>query len=144
MKVLSMIQPWASLFLSNEAHYETRTWNTKYRGSLAIHTSKKIDSNACNNDIIHSILSKQGLNKNNLPTGKIIGVCNLINCLKVIEDNQTSAVLEDGRIVSGNDYFLGDFRVGNYAWEVSNKEMLINYIPARGNLGLWDYDINSL
>ena len=59
MKVLSMIQPWASLFLSNEAHYETRTWNTKYRGSLAIHTSKKIDSNACNNEIIHSILSKQ-------------------------------------------------------------------------------------
>ncbi|EEL84774.1 hypothetical protein bcere0029_55030 [Bacillus cereus AH1272] len=52
--------------------------------------------------------------------------------------------MEDGRIVSGNDYFLGDFRVGNYAWEVSNKEMLINYIPARGKLGLWDYDINSL
>lgn len=84
------------------------------------------------------------MNKINLATGIIIGVCNLINCLKVIEDNQTSAVLEDGRIVSGNDYFLGDFRVGNYAWEVSNKEMLINYIPARGNLGLWDYDINSL
>lgn len=108
MKVLSMIQPWASLFLSNEAHYETRTWNTKYRGSLAIHTSKKIDSNACNNDIIHSILSKQGLNKNNLPTGKIIGVCNLINCLSLTEDNQGNTILEDGRIILDIEYSLGD------------------------------------
>lgn len=137
-----MIQPWASLFLFNEAQYETRTWKTKYRGPLAIHTSKKIDSNVCNHDTIQQLLSEHGLNKKNLPTGMIIGVCNLINCLKVIEDNQGSAVLEDGRIVSGNDYFLGDFRVGNYIWEVSNKEMLSDFIPAKGQLGLWEYDIN--
>jgi len=137
-----MIQPWASLFLFNEAQYETRTWKTKYRGPLAIHTSKKIDSNVCNNKAIQYLLSKHEVNRSNLPTGKIIGVCNLINCLKVIEDNQESAVLEDGRIVSGNDYFLGDFRVGNYIWEVSNKEMLIDFIPAKGKLGLWEYDIN--
>ncbi|GGI12969.1 2-oxoglutarate dehydrogenase E1 [Gottfriedia solisilvae] len=142
MKVLSMIQPWASLFLFNEAQYETRTWKTKYRGPLAIHTSKKIDSNVCHNNAIQHLLSKHELNRSNLPTGMIIGVCNLINCLKVIEDNQESAVLEDGRIVSGNDYFLGDFRVGNYIWEVSNKEMLIDFIPAKGKLGLWEYDIN--
>jgi activating signal cointegrator 1 len=141
MKVLSMIQPWASLFLFNEAQYETRTWKTKYRGPLAIHTSKKIDSNVCDNNAIQHLLSKHELNRSNLPTGMIIGVCNLINCLKVIEDNQESAVLEDGRIVSGNDYFLGDFRVGNYIWEVSNKEMLIDFIPAKGKLGLWEYDM---
>lgn len=137
-----MIQPWASLFLFNEAQYETRTWKTKYRGPLAIHTSKKIDSNVCNNNVIQHLLSKHELNRSNLPTSMIIGVCNLINCVKVIEDNQESAVLEDGRIVSGNDYFLGDFRVGNYIWEVSNKEMLIDFIPAKGKLGLWEYDIN--
>ncbi|MBY3621249.1 ASCH domain-containing protein [Paenibacillus sp. FSL K6-3166] len=142
MKVLSMIQPWASLFLSNEVQYETRTWNTKYRGPLAIHTSKKLDSAACNDNTIQPLLRKHGLDKSNLPTGQIIGVCTLINCFKVIENNHVSAVLEDGRIVSGNNYFLGDFRVGNYVWEVSNKELLVNYIPAKGKLGLWDYDIN--
>jgi hypothetical protein len=45
------------------------------------------------------------------PKGMIIGVCNLINCLKVTEDAQGYAVLEDRRIVRGNDYLLGDFRV---------------------------------
>ncbi|MDR7074963.1 ASCH domain-containing protein [Fictibacillus barbaricus] len=142
MKVLSMIQPWASLFILNEAQYETRTWKTNYRGSLAIHTSKKIDNSACNNKNIQHLLSEHGLNKENLPKGMIIGVCNLINCLKVTEDAQGYAVLEDGRIVRGNDYLLGDFRVGNYVWEVSNKELLINFIPAKGKLGLWEYDLN--
>jgi hypothetical protein len=43
MKVLSMIQPWASLFTLQIAPYETRTWRTNYRGPWAIHNSKKID-----------------------------------------------------------------------------------------------------
>ncbi|QOK30116.1 2-oxoglutarate dehydrogenase E1 (plasmid) [Cytobacillus oceanisediminis] len=142
MKVFSMIQPWASLFLYNEAQYETRTWNTKYRSPLAIHTSKKIDVDVCNNGTIQHLLSMHGMNKNNLPTGMIIGVCNRINYIRVTEDNQGNAVLEDGWIVSGIDYFLGDFRVGNYIRDVSNKELLLNFIPARGKLGIWEYDIN--
>lgn len=134
-----MIQPWASLFLYNEAYYESRTWKTNYRGSLAIHTSKKIDRNFSSHKAVQQLLGRHGLTPENLPTGVIIGVCNLINCLRVVEDHQDSAVLEDGRIVSENDYFLGDFRVGNYAWEVSNKEVLLNFIPAQGKLGLWEY-----
>lgn len=139
MKVLSMIQPWASLFLFDEAYYESRTWKTNYRGPLAIHTSKKIDRQFCSHKTVQSLLDRYGLTPQNLPTGSIIGVCNLINCLRVIEDNQESAVLEDGRIVLGNDYFLGDYKVGNYACEVTNKEMLINFIPAQGKLGLWEH-----
>lgn len=128
-----MIQPWASLFLLNEAYYESRTWKTNYRGPLAIHTSKKIDRHLCSLKAVQYLLGKHALNSGNLPTGVIIGVCNLINCLRVIEDNQENAVLEDGRIISGNDYFLGDFRIGNYAWEVSNKEMLHNLYQPKGN-----------
>lgn len=141
MKVLSMIQPWASLFLFDEAHYESRTWKTNYRGPLAIHTSKKIDRTFSNHRAVRGLLGRHGVTPENLPVGVIIGVCNLINCLRVIENNQDSAILEDGRIISGNDYFLGDYRVGNYAWEVSDKKMLTNFITAKGQLGLWEYDI---
>lgn len=140
LKVLSMIQPWASLFILGEAQYETRTWRTSYRGPFSIHTSKKIDKRACNAPKIKSLLLKHGYTTENLPTGMIIGTCNLINCLKVLENDQSSAILEDGRIVSGNDYFLGDYRVGNYAWEVLNKELLREFIPAKGRLGLWEYE----
>lgn len=35
MKVLSMIQPWATLLVQGETLYETRSWKTRYRGPLA-------------------------------------------------------------------------------------------------------------
>ncbi|MGG1366505.1 ASCH domain-containing protein [Priestia megaterium] len=139
MKVLSMIQPWASLFVLREATYETRAWRTNYRGPLAIHTSKKIDKDASNHIAIKSLLSKHGYTPENLPTGQIIAVCKLVDCLKVTENNETWAILEDGRIVSGNDYFMGNFIVGGYVWVVEDMQMLDEFIPAKGKLGLWEH-----
>jgi len=139
MKVLSMIQPWATLFVYGESKYETRSWKTNYRGPLAIHTSKKIDKAVCRHEAIKAILDRHGYNEENLPTGKIIAVCDLVNCLKVSENNETWAVLEDGRIVSGNDYFIGGYPVGGYVWEVQNMQMLDEFIPAKGKLGLWEH-----
>ncbi|MEH7484998.1 2-oxoglutarate dehydrogenase E1, partial [Neobacillus drentensis] len=129
MKVLSMIQPWASLFVLGEAKYETRSWKTNYRGSIAIHTSKKVDKAVCSHEGIRVLLDKHGFSIENLPTGVIIAVCKLENCLKIIEDNQTYAILEDGQSVSGNDYYLGDFSVGGYAWKVQDMQILKKFIP---------------
>lgn len=44
MKVISIIQPWATLIALGEKKFETRSWKTKYHGELAIHAIKKIDS----------------------------------------------------------------------------------------------------
>jgi hypothetical protein len=141
MKVLSMIQPWASLFVLRESTFETRTWKTNYRGPLAIHTSKKMDKAVCSHPAIQALLKKHGYTTDTLPTGKIIAKGTLENCLKVIENNQTWAILENGQIVSGNDFFLGDYRTGNYAWLVENMELLDEFIPAQGKLGLWEFGI---
>ncbi|WP_404460069.1 2-oxoglutarate dehydrogenase E1 [Sutcliffiella horikoshii] len=141
MKVLSMIQPWASLFVLRENEFETRSWKTNYRGPLAIHTSKKIDKAVCRHLAIRSLLGKHGYTEETLPTGMIIAVCRLENCLKITEKNQTSAVLENGQIISGNDFFLGDFTVGGYAWEVQDMKILNERIPAKGQLGLWETDL---
>lgn len=134
-----MIQPWANLFVLRENQYETRTWKTNYRGSLAIHTSLKIDKSVCQHIAIQKLLGKHGYTPENLPTGKIIAICELVDCIKVVENNQTWAVLENGHIIEGNDYFLGDFRVGNYAWEVKGMKVLDEFISAKGKLGLWEY-----
>ena len=142
MKVLSMIQPWASLFVLREAAYETRTWRTHYRGPLAIHTSKKIDHAVCNHIAIQRLLAKHGYSKDMLPTGKIIAMCKLKNCLKVKELHRTSAVLEDGRVVSGNDFYLGDYQVGNYVWEIEQMQLLPEFISAKGHLGLWEHELH--
>jgi activating signal cointegrator 1 len=143
MKVLSMIQPWASLFVLGETQYETRTWRTNYRGPLAIHTSKKVDRHSCSNPNIHNLLAKHGYTASNLPTGVIIGTCILKNCIKVTENHNTWALLEDGRIVEGNDLFLGDYRVGGYVWEVENMKLLEEFLPAKGQLGIWEYNEDS-
>lgn len=139
MKVLSMIQPWASLFVLRESTYETRTWKTNYRGPLAIHTSKRIDKAVCKHPAIQSLLRKHGYTTETLPTSMIIAEGRLVNCLKVTENNDSWAILEDGKMVSGNDYFLGDFIEGNYAWEVQDLKMLNEFIPAKGKLGLWEF-----
>lgn len=142
MKVLSMIQPWATLFVLRESKFETRTWRTNYRGPLAIHTSKKIDKAVCAHKAIQYLLKKHGYIIESLPTGVIIATCELENCLRVTENKETWAVLEDGQVVSDNDFFLGDYRVGCFAWQVKDMKMLNECIPAKGKLGLWEYELN--
>src|SRR5215212_7218280 len=39
MKVLSLLQPWASLVVMGLKKIETRSWQTSYRGELLIHAS---------------------------------------------------------------------------------------------------------
>ncbi len=39
MKVISLLQPWASLVVMGYKKCETRSWNTKSRGTLLIHAS---------------------------------------------------------------------------------------------------------
>ena len=39
MKVISVLQPWASLIVMGAKKIETRSWQTKYTGELLIHAS---------------------------------------------------------------------------------------------------------
>jgi hypothetical protein len=41
MKAITIWQPWASLIAIGAKQYETRSWETKYRGPIAIHAAKK-------------------------------------------------------------------------------------------------------
>ena len=41
MKALTIWQPWASLLVSGQKKYETRSWATAYRGPIAIHAAMR-------------------------------------------------------------------------------------------------------
>ena len=41
MKVVSIIEPWASLIKEKVKYIETRSWKTNYRGKIYIHASLK-------------------------------------------------------------------------------------------------------
>src|SRR6266496_247116 len=42
MKAISLWQPWATLMALNFKKVETRIWETKYRGPLAIHAAQRV------------------------------------------------------------------------------------------------------
>jgi hypothetical protein len=60
MKCLTIKQPWAWLIFNDSGvnkglkNIENRTWHTKIRGTVAIHTSKKVDIGVYNGLVKYS------------------------------------------------------------------------------------------
>lgn len=43
-----------------------------------------------------------------------------------------------------NEYICGEYKVGRYAWMLTNIEILKNPIIAKGQLGIWEYKKENL
>lgn len=61
MKAITIKQPWATLIALGEKRFETRSWQTKYRGPIAIHAGKTIDKEYCEYQPIKRALQKHGI-----------------------------------------------------------------------------------
>ncbi|MCP1355449.1 ASCH domain-containing protein [Aneurinibacillus migulanus] len=144
MKVISIIQPWATLIALGEKRFETRSWSTKYRGELAIHASKKIDKDACKHKRFREALAKHGYDEKTLPTGVILATCRLVDCHQVIVDFGFSAKLEGGYRATDNEYLFGDYSQGRYAWRLRDVNVLTEPIPAKGKLNLWEHPLTEM
>ena len=142
-KVVTIRQPWASLINIGEKRKETRSWKTNYRGPLYIHAGKSIEKEYLKDNLFTDKFKKHGIDYNKLPLGCIIAKCNLVDCLKVIEYGYTYAILEDGTKVEGDEFYYGDYSEGRYIWILDNIEQLEEYIPCKGNLSLWSFDVNG-
>lgn len=150
MKVITVIQPWATLIAIGEKKFETRSWATKHRGPLAIHAGKKIDREACMQEPIRSVLIKHGYTAKNLPTGVIVATTKINDCLKVSRPSgeNGSVWLEGLRAIGwggakGQEYYFGDYSDGRYAWELTDVQQLMEPIPAKGQQGFWNYPVGG-
>ncbi len=133
MKVLSLIQPWATLIVLGEKKIETRSWRPKnFSGELYIHASKKLDKKVCEQEPFKSILAKHGYNAHNLPIGAIIGKCN------VLYYSSTEELRHD---ISEQENAFGDYSDNRYGWTVDNPILFANPIPAKGKLNIWDHEM---
>lgn len=84
-----------------------------------------------------------------MPTGCIIATCELIGV-----DRFESWINERNpvRWAKGKYYFeltdqewaFGDYSIGRYGFFLANIKMLPAPIPARGSLGLWNWDERQL
>lgn len=133
MKVLSLLEPWASLVKEKVKYIETRSWQTNYRGELYIHASKK---KLTKKNLIEYKEQLDLLNDTNFQYGYIIAKCNLVEC-KYMNQKLIEEVKKNHK-----EYISGNYNIGRYAWILSNIEVLENPIKAKGQLGIWNYEKN--
>ena len=73
--------------------------------------------------------------------GAIVAVCQLNDCLPVVQNDGRTAWLEAGERrleAAGQEYRFGDYALGRYAWELTELRRLREPIPALGKQGLWN------
>jgi len=134
MKVLSVKNPWAFLIIHYGKTIENRSRKTTYRGRIAIHASKESDSaawlltpsdpemKAAFDAIRERRAEIESLN------GKILGTVDLYNC---------SYPALTKIVIPENPWWEPD---SPWHYWLQKPEALAEPIPARGMLGLWNYD----
>ncbi len=148
MKAITLWQPWASLLACQAKKYETRSWETAYRGPIAIHAAVKKPSSireaiGC---IVNKVREVLGIIElDDLPRGCIVATAELVGCWKIQQnriDRSIYIVVENDVAVTIEppEWDFGDWTPGRYAWELANVKMLPEPIPAKGMQGLWNWN----
>jgi hypothetical protein len=160
MRCITLTQPWATLVALGMKKIETRSWATSYRGKLAIHAAQGLGpvggsrglEALCRSEPFASALGfepdpfKAALLANLapfqhtpalLPRGAIVAVCDLIGVVPVASLHQHTLI--DWPLTDRERAF-GDYSAGRFAWMLADVRALPEPIPARGALGLWNWD----
>ena len=163
MKALSLTQPWATLVQIGAKRIETRNWNTSYRGPLAIAASKGFPGWAkgfCEASVVCDVLGWARLPKNltqaalddhsrlikSLPTGVVLAICALIDCLPMESFNCLPGIFDDyPELDTPKERAFGNFDLidqsgrRRWAWVLEDIRPLERPIPAKGSSGLWEW-----
>jgi hypothetical protein len=156
-KAITLYQPWASLWAVQAKLYETRTWQTRYRGPIAIHAGLNFINSFPEEfgERAHAALkvALPGFTfMHKLPRGAVIATAELVECWECSTKTacgnirlrrEASRSIYLGDVIElpcgSNEIHFGDFRLGRYAWELANVKLLPEPIPARGRQGLWEW-----
>lgn len=149
MKALSLTQPWATLVAYGVKSIETRSWETLYRGPLAIHASKGFPKWA--QEFAHEPPVSMFLGPDyEYPRGAVVATCQLVGCKRIVtrehllsDAGASSAYVAEGEMLppdSLQEQRFGDYSHGRYAWLLADIKMLPKPILAKGSLGLWNFE----
>lgn len=145
MKALTVREPYASLIAIGAKQIETRDWYTFYRGPIAIHAAKGLTKDdlmvlSTHDDVywrLHNAsipMGKLKRVKDSFPDsrGNVIATATLVNCYRMTE--------ESIRQVPIFEWVVGHYQPDRYAWVLADVVRLPEPIPARGALGLWEWE----
>lgn len=132
MKALSVKQPWA-LAICHGKDVENRTWETGYRGPVAIHASKAFDN--VTDDTLAWIARETGLSSAEAHDrdhrGAVVAVAEVIGCH--INCGYEGHVFPGVPPIMCSPWAVE----GQWHWELDNVRVLPEPVSARGALGLW-------
>lgn len=138
MYVLTLKQPWASLIFARIGHdveyakqIETRSWNTKYRGNLLIHSSQKfdkMDKRLCGEKPFNHFIQNPNDNVMECPLGCIIGKVVLYDVVR------TESVANN---IDWIEKAFGDYSPGRFAWRLKGQVAMCEPLPMKGNRLIW-------
>jgi len=133
MKVLSLLQPWASLAVMGIKRWETRSWTTAYRGALLIHAGKSRKGA----EVARApSLSKHIPPFSELPFGCIVGQV-WLSGIAPLEALQSGSVQLENMTLEQRAF--GPYENGRWCWIFSDPIAFSKPLPIRGTLGLWEY-----
>lgn len=141
MKALSLTQPWATLVAIGAKKIETRSWSTTYRGRIAIHAAKALAGmrvadfvKLCSSEPFRSALGSDG---DLLVRGAVVATAFLKGVRNIqprVDGDLDPADLTD------EERAFGNYTTGRYAFIFDNVRAIPAPIPAKGALGLWEWD----
>lgn len=168
MKVLSLTQPYATLIAIGAKRIETRSWATPYRGPLAIHAAQGLGPVGGKRGLLDLIEQEPFWSTlrgayavqlgderhypgdaetiaNEMPLGALVAMCELVDCAPTANVGAPNATTATWRrddhwwLLTDQERAFGDYSAGRWVWLLSNIRALPKPIPARGALGLWEW-----
>lgn len=145
MKALTLWQPWASLIAFGAKQIETRSWDTRYRGPLAIHAGKgfPLECRAlCAEEPFRSALQAAEIpDWQALPLGAVVAVVTVADCRPTGRTLSSYPFAPEWLPEEGSpERAFGDYRPGRYGWFLENILRLPEPVPAKGRQGLWNWE----
>ena len=152
MKTLSLTNPWGVLVAIGAKRVETRSFKTNYRGPLAIHASKGFPKYARDFTLdpdCYATMQTMGYRARywtpRMPLGAVIATCNLIDCVQIQASIHGNPPVTIGKwtgmlVENRNEIKFGDYTPGRWAWILADVKCFDHPIPAKGSLGLWNWE----
>ena len=125
MKTLTLKQPWASLIVNGYKNYEFRSWKTKYRGKILIHSGSGFEKENAKRFELYNLEYEKGA---------IIGEADLVECI-LVDEKLENKLLSINPIV-----YKKSEHPRKYAWKLENVVKYEKPIYIKGHLGLWNYE----
>lgn len=141
MKVLTVLQPYATALATGMKRFETRPRRLHHRGPIAIHAGKTFMDEGFDqvkhldwgSQLIRPLSRRYALvDGSDFPMGAIIAIANMVDCHEMTPEFIAQQTPQE--------IALGHWEPGRYAYEYADVKLLDTPVLIGGKQGLWEVD----